>query len=82
MWRFLKNRRVLFALAVLAVIVIAALWPEAIDVDVARAERGPLQVTIDEDGETRVRERFVLSAPVAGRLERIELEPRDTIHHG
>lgn len=82
MWRFLKNRRVLFALAVLAVIVIAALWPEAIDVDVARAERGPLQVTVDEEGETRVRERFVMSAPVAGRLERIELEPGDTIHHG
>ena len=39
--------------------------------------RGPMQVTIDEEGETRVRERFVVSAPVAGRLQRIELEPGD-----
>jgi HlyD family secretion protein len=82
MWRFLKNRRVLFALALLVVIVVAALWPESIDVDVARVERGPLRVTVDEEGETRVRERFVISSPVAGRLERIELEPGDAVHHG
>ena len=42
--------------------------PSAIEVDVARVARGPMQVTIDEEGETRVRERFVVSAPVAGRV--------------
>ena len=41
-----------------------------------------MQVTIDEDGETRVRERFVVSAPVAGRLQRIELEPGDPVVRG
>jgi HlyD family secretion protein len=82
MWRFLKNRRVLFALGLLVVIIVAALWPESIDVDIARVERGPLRVTVDEEGETRVRERFVMSSPVAGRLERIELEPGDAVHHG
>jgi HlyD family secretion protein len=41
-----------------------------------------MQVTIDEEGETRVRERFVVSAPVAGRLERIELEPGDRVARG
>ena len=41
-----------------------------------------MQVTIDEEGETRVRERFVVSAPVAGRLQRIELEPGDPVVRG
>ena len=40
---------------------------------------GPMQVSIDEDGETRVRQRFVISAPVAGRVDRIELEPGDPV---
>jgi HlyD family secretion protein len=59
-----------------------ALWPETIEVDLARPTRGPLEVTIDEEGETRVRERFVISAPVAGRLQRIELEPGDRVIGG
>jgi HlyD family secretion protein len=69
-----------------AVIVIAigvvAFWPEATDVDVAPVARGPMQVTVDEDGETRVRDRFVISAPVSGRLQRIELEPGDAVAPG
>jgi HlyD family secretion protein len=62
-----------------AALVATAMWPEAIVVDIATATRGPLEVTIDEEGETRVRERFVVSAPVAGRLQRIELEPGDRV---
>jgi HlyD family secretion protein len=81
MRRFL-NRRVLFGVLVVLVIIAAALWPQSIDVDVARATRGPLQVTVDEEGETRVRERFVISAPVGGRLERVELEPGDRVRDG
>lgn len=82
MWRILKNKRLWLAAAVVAVILAAALWPDAIDVDVARVERGPMRVTVDEEGETRVRERFVISAPVTGRLQRIELEPGDRVSRG
>jgi HlyD family secretion protein len=82
MWRILRSRRLLFAALVVGVILVAALWPEAIEVDVARVEKGPMQVTIDEEGRTRVHERFVISAPVAGRLQRIELEPGDAIERG
>src|SRR5690606_25044435 len=53
-----------------------------IEVDMARAVRAPMQVTIDEEGETRVRDRFVVSAPVSGRLQRIELEPGDEVMRG
>ena len=80
--RILKNPRLLSAVALVAVILAVALWPRAMEIDVARVERGPMQVTIDEEGETRVRERFVVSAPVMGRVERIELEPGDSVVRG
>jgi len=59
-----------------------ALWPRTIAVDVARVSRGPLVVTIDEEGRTRVRDRFVVAAPVTGRLLRIELDPGDRVESG
>ena len=65
--RYLRNPRLLAAIAVVAGILAVALWPSTIEVDVARAARAPMQVTIDEEGETRVRDRFVVSAPVSGR---------------
>jgi HlyD family secretion protein len=80
--RILKNTRLIAAVVIVAAILGVALWPDAMEVDVARVERGPMQVTIDEEGETRVRERFVVSAPVAGRLQRIELEPGDPVVRG
>jgi HlyD family secretion protein len=80
--RILKNPRLLAAITLVAVILAAALWPRTMTIDVASVERGPMQVTIDEEGETRVRERFVVSAPVMGRVERIELEPGDAVMRG
>ncbi len=80
--RFLRNPRLMAAVGIVVVILAVALWPSAIEVEVASVERGPLQVTIDEEGETRVRERFVVSAPVMGRVERIELEPGDPVLRG
>ena len=81
-WRLVRSWRVLAAIAVVAAILAAALWPESTEVDVVPVVRGPLQVTLDEEGETRVRERYVVSAPVTGRLHRIELEPGDTVKRG
>jgi len=82
MRRWLSNWRVLGVSGIVLAILAAALWPESVEVDLARVERRPLQVTIDEEGETRVRERFVVSAPVSGRLQRIELEPGDPVVRG
>ena len=47
--------------------------PSPVDVDVAPVTSGPMMVTVDEDGETRAQDRYVVSAPVAGRVSRIEL---------
>jgi HlyD family secretion protein len=58
---------------VIAVFVIAWL-PKPVAVDVAAARRGPLEVEVDEDGQTRVHDRFVVTAPISGVLDRIDLE--------
>ena len=54
----------------------------AIQRDFDEVVRGPMRVTIDEEGETPIHDRFVVSAPVAGRVLRIELEPGDTVRAG
>lgn len=65
--------------AVLLALIAWSFRPQPIPVDFATVQRGNLRVTIDEEGITRVRERYVVSAPVAGRLQRIELEPGDPV---
>jgi HlyD family secretion protein len=80
--RIPKIPRVLVVVVIAAIILAVALWPSPIEIDIARVERGAMQVTIDEEGETRVRERFVVSAPVMGRVERIELEPGEPVVRG
>jgi HlyD family secretion protein len=59
-----------------------AFAPTPVAVEVALVSRAPLQVTVDDDGRTRVPDRFVVSAPLAGTLARIELEPGDTLRGG
>lgn len=59
-----------------------AFRPQAIATDLISVERNPLVVTVDEEGETRVRDIFVLSAPVAGRMQRIEAEAGDQVAAG
>jgi HlyD family secretion protein len=82
MLRVLLNRRVLLVAAGVAALVAVAMWPTTASVDVGAIARGPLVVTVDEEGVTRVRDRFVISAPVSGRVLRIELEPGDEVKRG
>jgi HlyD family secretion protein len=79
MMRLLRSPRLLLTIAIVGAITAAAFWPETMVVDVVTATEGPMQVTIDEEGETRVRDRFVISAPLAGLITRIELEPGDEV---
>lgn len=58
---------------------IVALQPRPVDVDLIAVEKGPLVITVDEEGETRIRDVFVLSAPVRGRVLRIEREEGDDV---
>ncbi len=71
----------LFALAVVFAIGLA-FRPRALEVDLATATRGDLVVTVDEMGKTRVRDRYVVSSPIAGNLMRIELRAGDAVEAG
>src|SRR5262245_60748673 len=74
-------RRVILILMLLAIAgaVAWAFVPKPVPVDVAHADFGPLRVTVDEDGQTRIRERYVISAPLGGRLQRITLKAGDEV---
>ena len=65
-----------------AALVWMALAPRVFDVEAATVARAPLRVTVDEEGETRLRRRFVVSAPVSGRVLRIENRPGDQVTKG
>jgi HlyD family secretion protein len=66
---------------VLAAIVFAFI-PKSVEVDVAQVDRGPMRVTVDQDGKTRVKERYVISAPLMGRLIRVNLKAGDAVEAG
>lgn len=69
------------AAAVVAVSVIA-LRPRPVAVEVGTAQLGPLQVTEEDQAETRSHDRYVVAAPVAGRLLRVLLRDGDTVAQG
>ncbi|HEX3658001.1 MAG TPA: HlyD family efflux transporter periplasmic adaptor subunit [Pirellulales bacterium] len=56
--------------------------PRPVSVEVAPVKRGLLQISIDATGQSRVKQRTLISAPVSGRLERIELVAGDPVEAG
>lgn len=57
-------------------------WPQTVPVETATVTRGPLRVEVTDEGRTRVREIYQISAPVAGRLLRIEKHAGDSVEGG
>lgn len=80
--RFVRWTFWLFVLGLAVAGTVYALWPKPVDVDLADVSIGPLKVTVDEDGQTRIKERYTVSSPVAGQLVRISLDPGDDIQAG
>jgi HlyD family secretion protein len=80
-----KKRTV--AVGLLGAVAVAA-WlgwafaPRPVDVETAQAARGHFELAIEEDGKTRLRDRYVVSAPLAGRLSRITLHEGDRVRVG
>jgi HlyD family secretion protein len=66
------------ALAVLTALAVA-LWPRAVPVDTALVTRGPMRVTVDEEGKSRIKDVYVVSAPASGRVLRSSLEAGDEV---
>ncbi|MCD0458064.1 efflux RND transporter periplasmic adaptor subunit [Roseiconus lacunae] len=56
--------------------------PQPIAVDYVSPVRDQLEITVDDDGETRIREKYTVSAPVTGKLLRVVLDPGDEVTQG
>jgi HlyD family secretion protein len=56
--------------------------PKTQKVDIGVVKRGPLQVTIEEEGRTRLKERFTISAPTAGYMRRVNAKVGDPVKRG
>jgi len=69
-----------------ALLVAAALaygfWPRAVAVDTSTVTRGPMREAIEQEGKTRVRDRYVVASPVTGRLERPGWKVGDRVRKG
>ncbi|MFN7950102.1 MAG: HlyD family efflux transporter periplasmic adaptor subunit [bacterium] len=76
-----SKRRALLAIGItgLAAVIGYAFVPQPAPVDAAKVGRGPMRVTVDDEGKTRVVDRFVVHAPIAGRLRRVSLRAGDPV---
>jgi HlyD family secretion protein len=78
-------RRRIFIMSVGFIVLAAIVYgflPKPVPVDVAVVQRAPLRVTVEEEGRSRVRDRYVVSAPVPGYLRRIGLDVGDGVSKG
>jgi HlyD family secretion protein len=66
----------------LVALIVIGLWPRPIPAESAIVTRGALVVTVDEEGMTRVKNRYVVSAPVGGQLRRIDWKPGAEVEAG
>ena len=75
------TKRVLTLLVALSVaaVFVWLMWPQPILVDVETVKAGPMQLTVNEEGVIRIREVYVVSAPVAGHVERSPREIGDAV---
>lgn len=78
----MRSLKWLVPLAIVVGLVSLAFMPKAIEVDLGTVGQGAMTVTIDDDGETRVRDRYTISTPLTGQLQRISLNPGDIINKG
>ncbi len=79
---FAKWIKRILGVAILAAIIgglIYALQPVPVPVDTAAVEKGVLKVTVDEEGKTRIREIYQVSAPIAGKVLRSPREVGDKV---
>ena len=78
----MKRKTWFYAAAVVLALGLAMAWafvPRAVEVELAPVTQGRFETTIDEDGKTRLSDRYVVSAPLAGRLTRITLKEGDAV---
>lgn len=67
---------------VLVALIVVGLWPRPVPVEAGKVTRGQMLVTVDEEGMTRVKNRYVVAAPVAGQLRRIDWKAGAVVEAG
>ena len=85
MWKPRMSRRLLTVVLLAAAVLALAgylMRPTVLDVETAVVTRGPFRETVDAEGKTRVRDRFVIAAPVTGELHRLTLREGAWIARG
>ena len=70
------------AVALIAAALAYAFRPLPLEVEMEEVARRPMTLTVDEEGRTRVRDAYTVSAPVDGRLLRVEVRPGDAVAAG
>jgi HlyD family secretion protein len=81
----MKHKAWFYGVAVGVALVVALAWafaPRPMEVELAAATQGRFEITVDEDGKTRLADRYVVAAPLAGRLARIALREGDAVAAG
>jgi len=80
------RRKKQLSIVIVALLIVAGLaygfWPNPITVDTGTVRREPMELTIEEEGKTRVKDKYVISAPVSGMLQRIQFETGDHVTAG
>ena len=78
-----RRRRWPYVLGVLLIaFIVTGLWPKPVPVEAAHVIRAPLRVTVNDEGQTKVKHRYVVSSPVGGQLRRIEHKPGAIVEAG
>jgi HlyD family secretion protein len=81
----IAKRRTMSVSALILVVILATVYgllPRAIEVDLANVRRGSFQVTIEEEARSRLKERYVVSAPTSGVMQRINAKVGDPVQKG
>src|SRR5881628_3645730 len=62
--------------------IVIGLWPQPVPVETAPASVGTLRATVNEEGKTRIKQRYLISAPVTGQLRRIPFKAGAEVQAG
>jgi HlyD family secretion protein len=79
-----RRVRVFWIVAVVLAVgaIIVSLLPDPIEADIAAVDRGDVRVEVVDEGRTRMHDIYVVSAPITGRVLRVEVEPGDEVNAG
>ena len=80
--KLIKRLILLVVVGIAVAGIVISFLPKPIIVEIANVTRGPMRVTVNEDGKTKAKNRYVLSAPLSGNLNRIRLKAGDLVTEG